>query len=178
MIGKSLIRSIKRPFATGLVWAMIPLAAVSGMPVTRCDCEVCRCGANCAFDSQCSGNCSAAAETTPKGACCSCCCGHCSCAPGHCCCCSAKKAAEPTKVCHNAAGEGFSGPSANGCRVSTTATPVVRTATVVVSDQLSLAIDNLATTEPTHSLGLSEMRSPLDTGPPPDIVVTLCRLVI
>jgi hypothetical protein len=178
MVGKSLIRSIKRPFATGVVWAMIPLAAVSGMPVTRCACELCRCGANCAIGSQCSGNCSSAAESPAKRACCSCCCGHCSCAPGHCCCCSARKAAESSKVCHKATGEGFSGPSANGCRVSVTATPVVRVTTVIVSDHLPLAVDIVATAEPAQLLASADLRSPLNTGPPPDIVVTLCRLVI
>ena len=178
MVGKSLIRSMKRSFATGLVWAMVPLAALSGMPITRCACEVCRCGSNCAFDSHCSGNCSSAAESPAKGTCCSCCCGHCSCAPGNCCCCHPKQSKAAAHVCHKAVGDGFRGPSANGCRVSVTATPVVRVTTVVVSDQLPLAVGIVATTEPAQWLTSADLRGPLDTGPPPDIVVTLCRLVI
>lgn len=176
MTGTHLIRSLKRPFAAGVVWAMIPLAVWGGIPVTQCACLFCQCGTDCSFRSQCS--CSNASDDSSQGCSCgSCSCNHCSCAAGHCNCCQSKQGAAKPNVCDGACHAGFSSQT-NGCRTSVSATVAVRANAVVVGEQLPLAFDVANSTAHAQSYGASNAARPLDSRPPPDLVITLQRLVI
>ena len=178
MIGKRIIRCLRRCFGVGLVWGLIPLVAWGSIPTLHCACENCQCGSTCSFASECrpqAGHTSASAKTH-----CCCCCrdGHCSCAGG-CCCCKAKQLAAKGQSCPQSQAKDSNSVKEPGCRTSiSTSTAAIRTNVTVVDNSHSLAIDRLSTTCGTQSTVSHERIIVLNTGPPVDFVVTYERLVI
>jgi hypothetical protein len=174
MFSKSTIRFIRRGFAASMVWAMIPLAALAGLPTASCACVKCECGAACVFASHSPSSCAGG----EKAACSACCCNHCPCAGTFHCCCLAKLAAAKKPTCQLVPGKGFNSPDSNGCRTSITAVAGIRATSVAIADgyqPLSMDVPGVALSS-TSSWSLD--RTSLNTGPPLDLVVTLRRLVI
>jgi len=174
MLSNSITRFVRRGFSASMVWAMIPLAALAGLPTASCACLKCQCGAACEFASH---SASSRAGGEPAG-CSTCCCNHCPCAGTSHCCCLAKLAAAKKLVCQHLPGKGFNSPESSGCRTSITAVAGIRATTVAIADgyqPLSLDVPAVALSD-TSSGSLD--RTSLNGGPPVDLVVTLRRLVI
>jgi hypothetical protein len=178
MIGISRVRAIHRRLNAGVLWAMIPLAAWSGIPTARCACVNCHCGAQCGIGSHSATGCSPASDSVKKTDDCSCCCGHSSSADG-CCCCHPKQPTPMQETCRRLPGNGFDSQSPHSCRMAISAVAGVQATMVVVSDHQPLAMDVLApsaSSQTNHSA--LDRGDAFDTGPPVDLVVTLRRLVI
>src|SRR5262245_19802567 len=83
MTGKSLFRSLRRRCDTVIVWAMVPVALLSGQSVAGCVSPSGRFAPDChcaAMQETEAGSCTTASAATGHGACCH----------GNCCCCQGK----------------------------------------------------------------------------------------
>ena len=172
MIAPQIARFVRRWMYSGTVWAMIPLAAWGGMPVAQCACDFCDCGSECGANSSSPTKNSCGSD----GAIDRCC------AAGQCNCCREAGVACGGQVRNDAArkpvGKALGIAAAPSCRMTVTTVPAVSARSVVISGQ------HQATLQRDHSQTFAklvkpfDLRDPLDTGPPSDLVVTLRRLVI
>ena len=157
------------------MWAMIPLAALAGLPTARCACLKCDCGVACKLTSHSAMN-PVAGE---QAGCSACCCAHCPCTGTSHCCCLAKLAAATKQTCQHLPGQGYNSSDSNGCRTSITAVAGIRATTVGIADDVQpLSLDVPAVALSSLSSWSLDLAGRLNTGPPPDLVVTLRRLVI
>ena len=166
MFGKSTTRFVRRAFSASIVWTMIPLAALAGLPVASCACVKCECGTACKF-------------ALHSAVSCCYCCSNCPCAGTSHCCCMAKLAAASKQTCQHAPGKGFNSPDSKGCRTSVTAIAGIRATHVAVADGYQpLSMDIPAVAASSESTWLLTRTNSLNTGPPINLVITLQHLVI
>jgi hypothetical protein len=175
MFGTRLIRTLHRHFSTAVVWAMVPLAVLGGVPTVSCACVNCHCEAACGSNMHGAAKSCLDSGSSRQAGCCSCCCGHCSGGPG--CCCQGKNVAHHAPPAAHQAGTGFEAQH-NGCRTSVSVVTAIQTTKVVVSDHQPLTADVLTLNFPTRPIWSLDRTGEFNTGPPVDLVVTLQRLVI
>jgi hypothetical protein len=163
MSSASPVRSMRRRLNTGIMWAMIPLAALGGVPTARCICIDCPCRTDCSTAVGSPVNHSTISSSGSIEHTAACCREH---STGN-----AQRHSCTT-------GKGLGCQSSDGCRKLVSAAPAVRTAGIEQSDRqpsISEVVDSIRSVPTVRSVNL---RTPADTGPPPDLVVTLQRLVI
>ncbi len=182
MIAPQIARFVRRWMYSGTIWAMIPLAAWGGMPIAQCACDFCQCGSKCDHILHGNGTGANGSSLPTKNSCgtdgaidrC--------CSDGQRRCCCEAGVACGGQVANDAArkpvGNGFGIAGAPSCRMTVTTVPAVRAQLVVMCDY-HLATLQLDDSQPfAKPVKPFDLRDPLDTGPPSDLVVTLRRLVI
>lgn len=181
MVGMPLIRLVQSRFRTTVVWAMMPLAFLTGQPVSGCICADGHYEPLCRAE-LCPGKTGAERQTTADACCgCSCCAKHSGQRNSDCC----KRAtgcygrsANP----HQGGTEGM-GVTDNSCCtpvVRAQAIPTIVNLTRVVDDHHVPALCSVTLELPCPIHGSSAARRlERDTGSPPsDLVIILRRLVI
>jgi hypothetical protein len=179
MVNIRLTRFIRRHYRAALVWAVMPLAVLTGRTVVGCGCfghfeSACHCG--CCSDKH---------DGAKQGeSACSCCTGH-GFTHSTCCCCNKAKAKSPSNITDC--------KSHDSCPASDLVWQGHRCTSIVVHDVIPVTVAPSADVADLHSsifvlpdyiLSPSSSQSfgqavDFDTGPPPaDLVVTLRRLVI
>lgn len=164
MARKSLIRLIQRRLHRVVIWAMVPLAAISGRSVSGC------LSATGQFDPNCRCCERMSAGTGVAATCC-----HCSCCKGKTCCCKAKAAGK--------ANTGSGMQDTSHCRqiavfaVSTAVKSEIQKARGLDTNIIAVAIEaNPAVV--TYAANWHEVAAH-ETGPPPDnLLVVLHRWLI
>ena len=172
-----LTRTLRRSLYSGVIWAMAPLAAFSGLPTVRCGCEKCHCGKGCFDGHSALFSCCDTAEAAtavagrPTG--------------------SEKRQVQPEPSCccggkHQTGAHRRSGDSTPGDRVSVhqrhcntqvTSHYVVRPA-VTALDDTSAAVSTVLAVEFVGHYPASRHPETHTTGPPINLVVALCHLLI
>lgn len=175
MFGNSPIRGLRRHLSTGLVWAMLALAVLGGMPTANCACVSCQCGAACGLPGHIA--CCPGVESAARNVChCKCCNGHCD---GKSCCCA--KTQQQLKQPLNPAEsrQNLCSLPASRCQVSISSAPsAIVAATVGIDHHQPLTLDLPATLDSLQAVAAVDYFDGFDTGPPVDLVLTLGRLVI
>lgn len=169
-------RMFRRLFSAGLAWLMVPLVVWGGVPAVSCACVNCQCGAACEFHA--GVGYSSAQCCQPKIACCCCGCGHCPCAAGCCCCGGSHKAPNQESTCSRLPGKSVGSQPDHRCRASVSAQDAVQFVIVKATDLPSFAAGAV---QPIRSIDCNralQSAGEFNTGPPPDLVVTLRKLVI
>ena len=164
MIGKVLHRSIRQSFKSVVIWAMVPMAAISGRSVSGC------LSSSGHFDP----NCQCTAIDGSSASACHC---HCSCSSSKTCCCKAKALATKDGT------KGGGLRDSSGCRAIgfyAVTTAVNASSSSIGEDHQSL---QLATSAVDMPCSLAKTRGEyvagLNTGPPPErLIVTLHHWVI
>ncbi len=176
MIGKIPRRMARRWVFSGVVWAMMPLAIVSGMPIKVCGCSACRCGSDAASDLAAAGM--TRAEQTAAGS------------SG--CCASHEQAPTIHSQCGCAGAVGDEKSAAErGSTQKSVSQPACRCPTIVTERQapqpvvVAASADQFTPVLDTKPTGLADKLSAsfdrpadVDTGPPTDLVVVLRHLLI
>jgi hypothetical protein len=164
---KRIARLLRRGSAAGVVWAMIPLVMVSGAPTASCACVACLCGAACPLDgSSAAGQASSDRSTTPAHP-----------AQNFCGCCKVSDSPNRSQSNLHPHGTGFSGQQSR-CHAVIAVRSAVQPSATPSSDGQMPALVHPAIQLLGHSLQARHRPEELNTGPPIDLLVTLCHLVI
>jgi len=166
MIDKAFYRTIRQSFKSAVIWAMVPMAAISGRSVSGC----------LSPSGQFDPNCRCAAIAGQAGSSASTCHCHCSCCAGKTCCCKSKSLAGGTK----------GGGLHDGSRCREIGFYAVATA-VSAAKAANSCSDNQSTQPAALSADMpcslakirGEYVAELNTGPPPErLIVALQHWVI
>jgi len=175
MFGNSPIRRLRRHLSTALVWAMLPMAVLGGMPTANCACVNCQCGAACGLPGHTA--CCPAVESAAQNVCrCKCCNGHCD---GKCCCCVNTQPQQKQPLNPADSKQKLCSLPASRCHVSiSSAASAIVAAMVGIDHHQPLTLDLPATLDSPLAVAAVDHFDGFSTGPPVDFVVTLQRLVI
>jgi hypothetical protein len=169
MAGKTLIRTIRSRFRAAVIWAMMPLAVLSGRVVSGCMSPTGHFELNCRCWADAGG--SAASATS-----CHC---HCPCCAGGktCCCCQSKSLAANSR---QTTGGGIQGSGHCTPVALYNVTPAVNVSIQTGDNHQSADFVAIVIDAPTSLARTTiEQLAELDTGPPPDnLVVALHRFLI
>jgi hypothetical protein len=180
MSAKTLIRSIRDHFQTVVIWAMVPLAAVSGQSISGCLSADGKFDPNCQCWSGPATSASQSAESNQTAVVHPC---HCSCCGTANCCCKQKSHAGNSQACHSNRSSGKDVQTNGHCRPFAVFAAVTA---VNSAQQTSVEREPLNLLAPVNidalvgiNCSASERIVESGTGPPPDnLMVTLHRWVI
>ena len=172
MAGKLFIRAIRSRFQAAVIWAMVPVAMISGRTISGCV------SPSGHFELNCHCSASMGDSAAPSGPC-HC---HCPCCQGKDCCCCKSKSSCCCSMASNARRTNGNGFQSSHCQqVSAFATtPVVNVSTQIQDLDQSADLTLISSDVPSALARTTlEQIAELNTGPPPNnLVVALHRFLI
>ena len=159
------IRNLRRLGGAAIAWGMMPLVLAGGAPTVVCACTACGCGQACSSSN--------AAEKTANGTLASF--GH---APASCCgCCKAATSPTSTRNSRCSSKSEFN-VGQNRCRTVPAVRNAVQTAKVAFDSDAASIVPEFAAEVLLWSPRRIQRPVELNTGPPIDLIVAFCHLVI